>query len=183
MRSEATDLTAIPAPSAADLRDAAAFAAVLGALSRPGTIHDLPEAGEGAVIAALLDRECRAHVAPDLADAVARTGAALVPLERCDHAFLAAPDGADWVVRVPVGSQLHPEGGATVILRAGLGQGASLRLTGPGIDGATEVAVAAPGTLWASRAEAIHYPLGFDMLLIHGTRLMGIPRSTTVEVL
>ncbi|MGR3434618.1 MAG: phosphonate C-P lyase system protein PhnH [Shimia sp.] len=174
---------AVPAPSAADLRDAAAFAAVLGALSRPGTIHDLPEAGESAVIAALLDRECRAHAGPDLADAVARSGAALVPLERCDHAFLGNPDGTHWVARIPVGSQLHPEGGATVILRADLGQGTRLRLTGPGIDGEIEVAVSAAPGLWPARAEAIRYPLGFDLLLIDGTRLMGIPRSTAVEVL
>ncbi|MEM9797105.1 MAG: phosphonate C-P lyase system protein PhnH [Pseudomonadota bacterium] len=174
---------AVPAPSADDLRDAAAFAAVLGALSKPGTIHDLPEDGEGTIVAALLDRECRVHAAPEFAEAVALTGATSVPLERCDHALLGAREDADWVARAPNGSQLHPEGGATVILRAGLGQGTRLRLTGPGIDGAADVAIdAAPG-LWAARAGAIRYPLGFDLLLIDGNHLMGVPRSTNVEVL
>ena len=168
---------AMPAPL--DLVDAAAFAAILGALARPGTIHDLPEPGEGAVLAALLDRECRVHAAPALQDAVARTGARLVPLERCDHAVLGGEAPA-WDA-IPIGSQLHPEGGATVILRARLA-GPRLRLTGPGVDGAREVRCdLAPGLI-ASRTRA-PYPLGFDLLMIDGLRLMGLTRSTTLEVL
>lgn len=171
----------MPAPSPAVMRDAVAFAAVLAALSRPGTIHGLP-GGEGAVIDVLLDRECRAHAAPDSKAAVTRTGARLVPLERCDHAVMGAPEDADWASRVPVGSQLHPEGGATVLLRTRLDIGARLRLTGPGIDGARDVRLAAAHGLWAARA-AHAYPLGFDLLLIDGESLMGLPRSTAVEEL
>lgn len=169
------------APSRADLRDAAAFAAVLAALSRPGTIHDLP-GGEGAVIDALLDGECRVHAVPDAEAAVARTGARLAPQARCDHAVMGAPEDAGWASRVPVGSQLHPEGGATVLLRARFDIGARLRLTGPGIDGAREVRVATADGLWAARSVHV-YPLGFDLLLIDGESLMGLPRSTRVEVL
>ncbi|WP_368518087.1 phosphonate C-P lyase system protein PhnH [Rhizobium sp.] len=33
------------------------------------------------------------------------------------------------------------------------------------------------------RAKAIRYPLGWDLYLVDGRRLLGIPRSTTIEVL
>jgi alpha-D-ribose 1-methylphosphonate 5-triphosphate synthase subunit PhnH len=36
---------------------------------------------------------------------------------------------------------------------------------------------------WAMRAMLCAYPEGFDMLLVDGRSVIGIPRSTQVEVL
>ena len=55
----------------------AAFDALLWALSRPGLGRDLPEPGEAGIIAALLDRECRAYSAdPRLVAGMARASRA-----------------------------------------------------------------------------------------------------------
>ena len=68
-------MQAVPAPSAAEARENAAFEGLLWALSRPGRIWTLPEPGELPLIAALLDRECRVHAAdPLLLPEIMRTG-------------------------------------------------------------------------------------------------------------
>lgn len=174
-----------PAPSAEEARDRAAFAAVLWALSRPGSVRDLPEPGEGCVAAALLDRECLAHAAePALEAVVARSGAVASEIDAACHVLLGAPGEAAVLRRVAVGSDLYPDRGASVIARARLGDGARLRLTGPGVDGARDVEVGGlPGGFWAEREAAIRYPVGFDLILVDGARVMGLPRSCRVEAL
>ncbi|MEO1796846.1 MAG: phosphonate C-P lyase system protein PhnH, partial [Pseudomonadota bacterium] len=71
-------MMATPAPSVEETRANRAFDALLWALSRPGLPRTLPDAGESAVIGALLDRECRVHAAdPLLMPDIMRTGAEL----------------------------------------------------------------------------------------------------------
>lgn len=174
-----------PAPDAAERRDNTAFDAVLWALSRPGEMRDLPEEGEDAVLSALIDRECRVHAAtPDLARRAEALGAALAPIGRADHVLLGEVADASALDGVAVGSDLHPDDGATVIARARFDDGPGLRLAGPGIDGTREVRLGGlPDGFWAMRERAARYPMGFDLLLIDGARLIGLPRSTKIEVL
>lgn len=180
-------LAANPVPDAAEIRTNATFAALMWALSRPGTVQTLPDAGAHGIAEALLDRECRVH-APDAAlrAFVATTGAALTVAALADHAFLSL-DGADGLAElgeVPVGSALYPDAGATVVAAARLGAGQRLRLTGPGIETVTQVALGGlhPG-VWPLRAARCLYPAGFDLFLIDGAQVMGLPRSTQIEVL
>lgn len=174
-----------PVPSAAEARDNATYEALMWALSRPGLPRDLPEPGEGAIIDALLDRECRAHAAdPTLLPALARAGAEIAPIEAADHVFLGRLTDAGHLAGIARGSDLYPDDGATVVLRGRIGQGAALRLTGPGVNGTLEIRLGdLPDGFWAARAAAIRYPMGWDLFIIDGARVIGLPRSTRIEVL
>ncbi len=172
-----------PVPTQDDLRDNAAFEALMWAMARPGSLHDLP-GGIADLVLALVDRECRVLVDdPSLAQVVAATGAALVAAEGADHAFLTRAEGALAVLAaLPAGSPLYPDQGATLVLPATLGQGQRLRLTGPGIEGATEVHISGlPDGFIDLRAARCRYPEGVDMVFVDVSRIMALPRSTTVE--
>lgn len=173
-----------PRPDAEEIRDNAAFDAVLRALSRPGEIGQLPEPGVMTVALALIDRECRVH-APDHAEAVRATGARLTHPDEAGHAIMAlTPATLADAALLPVGSQLHPEEGATIIAPGRIGAGQRLRLTGPGIAGERQIALdgIAPA-FWALREAACAYPLGFELIVVDGARVLALPRSTRVEVL
>ena len=161
------------------------FAALMQALARPGSVQQLPEPGEGAVIAALIDRECRVHAAdPLLIPALLETGAEIAPLDRADHVFAGTLRTLDGLSALNMGSDLYPDDGATLILRCGIGRGADLRLTGPGIETATALSLdGLPQGFWPFRAEAARYPMGFELFVIDGAQVVGIPRSTRVEEL
>lgn len=176
---------AVPVPAAEDLRDTVAFEALMWAMARPGTVQDLPE-GLADLVLALVDRECRVMTDdPALMRLVAATGAALVPAAQADHAFCLNPAAVpDVLAALPAGSPLYPDQGATLVLPATLGQGAHLRLSGPGIDGSVTVRLGGlPDGFFAARAARCRYPAGIEVVLVDGRRIMALPRSTGVEVL
>ena len=174
-----------PAYSATDALAQSAFAAVIGALSRPGTIHRLPQAGPLQLVETLIDRDTTVCCqVPRLADALDHAGARHVPLPQAEHVFLA--DAEDLPVAIPdlaTGSALYPDRGATVIVPARLTGGPALRLTGPGIEDEARMTPAIPPETWALRDGRATYPQGFELLLIEGDRIMALPRSTRVEVI
>lgn len=178
-------MTVHPVPSDFEAQTNATYAALMGALSRPGLIHDLPGAGQAQIIAALIDRECAVHcVDPELAALAARAGAVLVDPAAADHVFAGSCADAGLLRHLRVGSDLYPENGATLVIGADLSGGTALRLTGPGVDGAIEVAVGGlPVGFWSERARIMRYPIGFEIFLTEGSRVLGIPRSTQIEVL
>lgn len=178
-------LSAVPIPDAFETRTNATFDALMWALARPGTVQDLPAPGMGGIAEALLDRECRVCCDdPDLADRIASFGAAQVALPLADHCFLALDKGLDRLAQLAVGSALYPDAGATVVAEARIGAGQRLRLTGPGIETVAEIALdgIAPG-FWPLRARLCRYPAGFDLFLVFGAEVIGLPRSTMIEVL
>ena len=174
-----------PLPDAAETRANATFDAILWALSRPGLPRALPEAGEGVLIEALLDRECQVYAGdPLLIPLIGQTGARLVDIALADHVFLGRLTDLTLLGHCAVGSDLYPDDGATVVLRASLGSGDRLRLTGPGVRDAVDVQIGGlPGGFWHRRAELLRYPMGFDLLVLDGDRIIGLPRSTSIEVL
>lgn len=157
------------------------------ALARPGTIRTLPELSLEGIAETLIDRECRVFSQDTaLLPAIAATGATLGPAETADHAFLSLDGAAGLSVLslLPVGSHAYPDEGATVFAAARLGEGRRLRLSGPGIETAIDVTVGGlPDDVWAIRAARCVYPTGFELFLIDGDRVLGLPRSTTIEVL
>lgn len=180
-------LASVPVPDEVEARTNATFEALMWALSRPGTVEQLPSPDLAGIAEALLDRECRVFCDDAaLMDRVASFGAALVPVGLADHAFLSLADGPglERLAQVPVGSDLYPDAGATVVAAARFDAGQSLRLTGPGIETWTDIAVdgLAEG-LWRLRAARCRYPAGFDLFLICGSSVIGLPRSTEIEVL
>lgn len=178
-------MTAIPIPSAEESRSNHAFDALLTALSRPGLIQTLPQPGEAPIIEALLDRECRVFCAdPLLMPMVLATGAIVADLPAADHVFAGVLQDLDVANGLDLGSDLYPDDGAILVVRAVLGQGPKLRLTGPGIETAVEITVGGlPAGFWDLRRQRIRYPMGFDLFLVDGDRVLGVPRSTQVEVL
>lgn len=175
-----------PEPDADERRDNAVFDALLRALARPGEIRAMPEPGPEPIARALVDRECRAFASPALAAALRELGAAAVAVEDADHAFLdlSGEAGVAAFGRLSPGDALHPERGATVVAPARIGDGPALRLQGPGVEGAREVrAGGLHPTLWDARARLCRYPLGVELILVDGPRLLALPRSTRVEAL
>ena len=162
-----------------------AFDALMWALSRPGHIRTLPAPGVTGIVDALIDGECRVWAEdPAVEHSARRAGAELASVDVADHVFAGSGDVAGLIARLAVGSDLHPEGGATLVLPARLEQGAGLRLSGPGVDGTVEIAVDdVPEAAWAARAAVSRYPKGFEMFLIDGDRVLGLPRSTRVELI
>lgn len=176
----------------------ACFRAVLDALARPGTPTALPAGPAGRVPPSLLPALALADLdtpvcvlgddgpagdggwsatlatvtsAPCTAATGARLGAALRPLRPGELSAF------------PIGTPATPEDGALVAVGVpGLDDGPPLRLTGPGVDG--EILIAPQvGDLLAERATVVGgFPTGLDLLLVdpHG-RLLGLPRTTTVE--
>jgi alpha-D-ribose 1-methylphosphonate 5-triphosphate synthase subunit PhnH len=173
----------VPVPDSFETRTNTTFQALMWALSRPGTLHPLPAPGMASIAEALVDRECRVHTDdPDLARTLASFGAALVPVAMADHCFTALPT-PEMLAQVAIGSALYPDAGATVITTATYGTGQRLRLTGPGIDTHTDISLSGLAALWPIRAARCRYPAGFDLFLICGTSMIGLPRSTQIEVL
>ena len=174
-----------PTRSDAEVTANAAFDALLWALSRPGLTQQLPGPGEAPIISALLDRECCVHSAdPRLLPQIMRVGAEVAEIAEADHVFLGRMTDADVLRQVKTGSDFYPDDGATLVVQAEIGSGQRLRLTGPGVDGAVEVQICGlPDGFWRTRAAMIRYPMGFDLFVIDGARVLGLPRSTEVEVL
>lgn len=181
--------TATIQPTAEDMRTIAAYEALMWAMAEPGTIHTLPAAGEAVIAETLIDRECTAFAATADMEAFLRTlGARIVALPDADYVFarLGAPDAAQIMVALAIGTFDYPESGATLIAPARFDDPDAQRLTlrGPGIDGGRRIALGGVAAeVWGARAQAIRYPLGFDMILVDEDRVVALPRSTSVEAL
>jgi alpha-D-ribose 1-methylphosphonate 5-triphosphate synthase subunit PhnH len=185
--------------AAAGLDAQGCFRAVLDALARPGTTVSLARPGlvappglplaAAAVLLTLADRDTPVWLPGGRAHAAARwlafhTGAAAIATAA--DAVLAVLDGAAPAPRLadfPAGDERYPDRSATLIVTcADLVGGEPIVLTGPGI---RERAVIAPRGLRPGfraevRANAARFPLGVDMLLVAGDRLIGLPRSAAI---
>ena len=171
-----------PRMTAEDARTAATFDALMRAAAEPGRIWPLPGGDPALIAEALLDREVSVHAAdPELAMRIAPLGALAADKEAADYVF--APARADLPSQLRAGTLADPDLGAALIAPAVFGRGTALRLTGPGIALARDVAVdGIPAAFWAARAAALRYPRGFDIFLHDGASVIGLPRSTRIEV-
>ena len=82
------------------------------------------------------------------------------------------------------GSAVAPETSATLIVQVpSLSGGRMLRLTGAGIAEERMIATQLPNCILHELTERPHpFPLGVDLILTCGERLLAIPRTTHVEV-
>lgn len=178
-------MTTSPVYTAAEARESATFDALLWCLSHPGEIHDFPPRPAEAIVDALIDPECGVFSAdPFLVPHIAATGADITDLPKADHVFLSDLTSLDLLDHIACGSDLYPDAGASVFVNATFQSGQNLRLSGPGVDGARMVQVGGlPDAFWRKRAAVIRYPMGFDLFLLDGASVMGLPRSTQIEVL
>ena len=169
-----------------------AFRAVLGAMSRPASLHAAganltPPApldpATAAVLLALVDGE--SPISLDPAAVAARAWIAF----HCGATFdaparfalaLSCPDLAS----LPAGSHEAPEDSCTLILQVrALGTGAKFRVSGPGLRVPEIFAVDGLPPDFPARWQANHglFPRGVDLILCAGTQLAALPRSTQLE--
>ncbi len=177
-----------------DALDHAVYRAVLGAMSRPGTIQPLPEAAAAAavlhVLGALLDHEATFHVHQD--DALAQelrrtTGGRPAPLDRAD--FLVFPSGGSHGLlrQAKRGTLEYPDEGATALygVRELHPAAGPVLLRGPGIRDrcAPRLDGLAPDELPTLAEVNRDFPLGVDAVFLDARgRVLCVPRSTRIEV-
>ncbi|KAA1180180.1 phosphonate C-P lyase system protein PhnH [Rhizobium tropici] len=175
-------------PTLDDIRTNTTFEELMWALSRPGQLRELPAEGFWPLAESLLDRECSFHAAndPSLDLKMAATGARRMPLADADYVFavIGSAENVEALSTLRIGSLLYPDNAATLFAPVRFGSGQRLRLTGPGIKDSITIEVdGIDPAFWPMRGKAIRYPLGWDLYLVDGKRLLGIPRSTKIEVL
>ena len=165
------------------------FIALLNALSYPGRVQSLPTAAAFAAIAdTLLDIETTFYTpADDLHAHFSRNGARASKAERAAYHFYR--DGLDEtalasIKQATIGTLMYPDEGATLMIACTLGQGQTFTLSGPGIPAGTTQTVqldGIPAAFWELRKSANRYPRGWDVYLVDGLQVVGLPRTTAVE--
>jgi alpha-D-ribose 1-methylphosphonate 5-triphosphate synthase subunit PhnH len=161
-----------------------AFRQIMNAFARPGVIEVLEGEALLLTLATLLDG------ATTLADfdgllsehdlARLEVGAATAEQAR----FVLTNGKVAPAFAPALGTLESPDMGATIILKIqALGSGNRLKLTGPGIDGACEVAVEGLHPAWLAAHQEWNsaFPLGVDMLLVAEHQVMALPRITRIE--
>lgn len=184
------------------------FRAVLDALARPGRLCSvgsrLAPSEEASVAAratllALADATTSVWLQfplPEVASALRfHTGAPLLSgeadLATAQFALLTDPARCPALERFAFGTAESPEHSATLIVdvpalaagHTGVG-GLHLRLRGPGIETHADVTLGGlDAAFWQARAAlAPRFPAGLDLLIASGDTVLGLPRTTHVEV-
>ena len=183
----------------------AVFRVALDALSHPGrcmlVLHDAqtPLAGQpaaAALLLALLDSDCTLWLSPSLAGSDAaswlrfHTGCQLV--EQADQAmfvWMAAGDEMPALGSFSQGSDNEPDQSATCVVDvAQMGVGTDSQkhwlLTGPGIQDVTHLAVDGLPADFQAQWAANHasFPRGVDLFLTTQNQLVGLPRTTSIQL-
>jgi len=176
--------------NAQEARTQNTFTAMMWALSHPGQPRPLPRmllAPFFAVGETLVDLETSYYASHDgLDQQLARLGGRSRPPQEAMYQFYPELEDADLpdLKEAPVGTHASPDLSATLVIGAEFDSGTTLRLSGPGIQETTELSVGGiPPSFWSLREKAIQYPLGWDVFLIGEGQVVGLPRTTVVEVL
>ena len=165
------------------------FARLMWALSYPG--RPQPLSGMGLrrfelIAEALIDLETSYYTADqELAQRLRFTGARAYPPATAQYQFypVLTPSDLDCVGDAPVGTYAYPDEGATIVVGCTAGEGETVSLSGPGTPHPMTLQVAGlPSGFWHAREQAIRYPLGWDLFLVTADSVIGVPRSTIVEV-
>lgn len=175
------------------------FRRLLKAMSEPGVTsrcisslrHAAAELATTSVLLTLADNDTPVWLSGALSNDIAsqnlrfHTNAPLVEQPR--QAVFAVADeqiSHEQLNALSEGSAVAPETSATLILQvSSLSGGRMLRLTGAGIAEERMVAPQLPECIIHELTERPHpFPLGIDLILTCGERLLAIPRTTHVEV-
>jgi alpha-D-ribose 1-methylphosphonate 5-triphosphate synthase subunit PhnH len=172
-----------------------AFRSILRAMAEPGTLiqlsaaPDCPPLMHPATAVALLtlaDRDTPLWIAPSLGTEGSdylrfHVGAPVAQAAGSARFAVIDPASSISVGQFDGGSDRYPDSSATVIVQCNaLSGGEPVSLSGPGIKGVRTIT---PSGLhrgfWADVADNhALYPRGIDLLLVSGTNLMALPRST-----
>ncbi|ADO50302.1 phosphonate C-P lyase system protein PhnH [[Enterobacter] lignolyticus] len=176
------------------------FRRLLKAMSEPGVIVSLHQLKYGwqplcvattSVLLTLADNDTPVWLSASMDNDIARQNLRFhinAPLvDQPQQAVYAVTDStisAEQLNALSSGTAVAPETSATLIVQvASLSGGRMLRLTGAGIADERMVAPQLPECLIHELTERPHpFPLGIDLILTCGERLLAIPRTTHVEV-
>lgn len=176
----------------------AAFRGILAALSEPGTIHDLGsfapcpaglEPATAILLLTLTDYETPVWMPEALESGEAgiwlRFHCGAPPATPGKASFAVAPAGEVFpgLTAFNPGNELYPDHSTTLILQIeSLTGGDMLDLEGPGIPGRRQLDPRGlpPGFLAGWAANTRLYPLGVDVVLVAGSRIVGLPRTTHI---
>lgn len=176
----------------------AIFRTVMDAFARPGTIARIEAdlqappplvPAAAAFLLALADQETPVWMEEPAGEAAAwitfQTGAPLVEGPADAQFALCAPqsDLSRWH-RFQLGTAAYPDHAATLLLPVrSWSAGLPLVLSGPGIERSRTVAPAGlpDGFLDVLAVNAGLFPRGLDLLLVCGTEVMALPRTTRVR--
>jgi len=167
------------------------FRLLLEAMSRPGSLQQLPPA--------LHDTPANTALLATLLDAEVTLSDRHQQLSSSDWQLLQArpaePCSADYILcdgnKVPdfepcLGTLSSPDESATLIIQVGCLQAGDihLKLQGPGIQGSRDVRMAGLKSAWLTRRQhwVGAFPLGVDIFLVDNNQLLALPRTTIVEV-
>jgi alpha-D-ribose 1-methylphosphonate 5-triphosphate synthase subunit PhnH len=176
-----------PLYTTAEAQSRETFLALMWALSYPGRVHHLPQNTHNFTLIAetLLDLET-SYFSHDesLQDMLAATGAHARPTgEAAYHFYQHVDDSTLTEIRqASVGTMLYPDTAATLVIGCTLGTGSEFVLSGPGVNGQQAIQInGLPDAFWELRETACKYPLGWDVFLVDGQQVIGLPRSTRME--
>lgn len=200
MNARAELLAAMPRGFADPVHDAqSVFRAVLDALSRPGQLQTLAACdglqapaplsrGLTGLLLTLLDGETSLHLhgtlGSDAAWMATRFHTGVLAAEPGEAAFVAMrAEDASWN-GLRLGSDDHPQEGATLIVEASSFSGVPLRLQGPGIESTQRLGgCGLPATFWQQRIDMQpQFPRGVDLVIVCGTQIVAVPRSTQITL-
>ncbi len=170
---------------------ARAFRACLDVMARPGRIAELGGAvppaplsvAAGTLALTLLDGTTPVHLVGAHDTAAVREWITFhigAPFAGAAEAAFAIGtwDALTPVDRFAIGTPEYPDRACTLIVECDALEPRGARLTGPGIKDEAHLSLPEGEAFRANRAL---FPLGFDAFLTAGTRIAGLPRSTTVE--
>jgi alpha-D-ribose 1-methylphosphonate 5-triphosphate synthase subunit PhnH len=177
-----------------EARQRETFLALMWALSYPGRVQTLPDVRSplvdpalnsfGLIGEALLDLETSYYTPDAQLDAgLHPTGARSLPSAEAAYHFYPVLDATalTHMAQAGIGTMLRPDEAATIIIGGRIGEGHPMQWCGPGINGVIEVQVALPDAFWALRESRLRYPLGWDVYVVDGGLVIGLPRSTHLE--
>jgi len=173
----------VPPYTAEEAQARETFLALMWSLSYPTRPHTLPSGDALLLIGhALLDLETSFYT-PDLVlmQALRRTGARAVHPQAAAYHFYPQLDDAALrtISEANVGVLSFPDEAATLIIAAPLTGGPVCHLRGPGILGRAALSAQLPPAFWQRRSKA-RFPLGWDVFLVDGSQVVGLPRSAQV---
>lgn len=165
------------------------FRRILDVTARPGQIADLGDLldGRAAALAALATFCDNTQTLADLTGRLNPTDLAFLDVattapEQAGFLLANGAEAPDFTPRL--GTLDAPEGGATIVIVVeSLTDGATVRLTGPGIKGDALLAPRGlvPGWLAMRALWCADFPMGVDMVLADPCRVAVLPRTTKIK--
>ncbi|MEO0544120.1 MAG: phosphonate C-P lyase system protein PhnH [Pseudomonadota bacterium] len=180
----------------------AVFGSVMSALARPGTIQPLSSnahapsplnRGTAQIALTLFDADSAIYIDAPLRDETSvawlkfHTGATITEEKAVAHfAILSGPSAMVGLDSFAQGSQEYPDRSTTLIVQVdGFDGVPRWQLTGPGINGATQMSpLAVPNTtseVWARNNRL--FPRGVDAIFAGPETLAALPRTTRISPL